>query len=267
MKHILWGKGLIALALILVLSSIGVHKLCQAIFSITDAHWYFDERFSDLGQKSIIRFGHDCCQNNFSLFVEQLKKQFPVIKDVTLCHNSSGVMNVTVESIVPKARVDDAWVVSEEGIVVNAYFFQASLLASLPLVATYNGKKKATSTKQLDCPECPQKKSGCCELDPLFTAWIVKTARPLLTTYQVIWIDQFHIRLQDPEQQSFFLQLAVETELKDYIFDAAAKIKQSLRDRGNFLRTAYDWIADLRFRDHVIIFREQRGMKHGTNTG
>ena len=80
-------------------------------------------------------------------------------------------------------------------------------------------------------------------------------------------IDQFHIRLQDREQKSFFLQIAAETKLGEYIIHATEKIKLSLIDRGYFLRTAYDWIADLRFRDHVIIFREQRGIKHGTNTG
>lgn len=260
MKRLWWGKGFIALIIVLGTCSVGVNKLCQAIFSITNAHWYFDERFSDAGQKAIIRFGDSCCNNNFSSFTEQMQKRFPIIKDITLSHDSSGTMNIKIESIVPKARIDDQSVVSEDGIVVKAYFFRQGLVDALPGASTHQVEQAQEKPVCIDCQD------GCCELDPLFTSWITKTSTELLTTYHVTWIDQFHVRLQDKEQQLFFLQIAAETELNKHILAMAQKIKSSLIDRGCFLRTTNHWIADLRFRDHVIIFREQRGMKHGTGT-
>lgn len=264
MKHLRLGKLLIILVFVFVVSSFGVHKLCQAIFSVTNIRWQFDERFSDLGQKSIIRFGQECCHDNFSLFVDQLKQKFPVIKDVTLHHTNSGQMKVAVESVTPKARVDDEWVISEDGKEIEAYFFKDNLVDALPHATTH---QKTVRDSESECPECSRQQRRCCDIDPLFTAWIAKIPSQLLSAYQVAWIDQFHIRLQDREQKSFFLQIAAETELAEQVIDATKKIKLSLIDRGYFLRTAYDWIADLRFRDHVIIFREQRGIKHGTNTG
>jgi hypothetical protein len=263
MKHLRLGKGLIVLAVVLMLSSFGVHKLCKAIFSVTDIHWQFDEQLSDLAQKSIIRFGQECCHDNFLLFVDQLKQQFPVIKDVTLHHINPGQVKVTVEGVTPKARVNEKWVVSEDGREIEAYFFQEHIVNALPYTTQLGGAQ----ARELECPDCSRRQRKCCEIDPLFTAWITETPSQLFTKYHVKWIDQFHIRLQDREQKSFFLQIAAETELREYIVHVTEKIKLSLIDRGYFLRTAYDWIADLRFRDHVIVFREQRGIKHGTNTG
>ncbi|MCA9770389.1 hypothetical protein KC460_03395 [Candidatus Dependentiae bacterium] len=256
MKRFKLSKKVVFFSFFTLLAIFGMHKVCRAVFSVLNARWYFDERLSDLAQKSIIRYSHNQDYNNFSSFSAKIQKQFPVIKSLTMCQDTTGVVTIKVESITPKVRINDKWIVDADGVRVRSYFFDDDLVQALPTLQRTSGSRAST----------------------LFFSWLKNIPVPLLKKYNITWADEFHVWLQDKKEKRFVLLSSAQQNIIEQLEKKIACIKSKLIDQGAFLYAQYSWIADVRFKNHIIVSRKNelkschslsdggRGVKNGTCT-
>lgn len=215
------------------------YKLCQAVFSVTALEWCFDPRISDLGQKSIIRFASENNYHDFSAFADVLKKQFPVIKDVVLHQKSNGVLAVGIKSITPKIRVNHQWVISEEGIRIRSDFFKEKVVNALNAIQE-------------------------CNNSALSMQWVATLPHDIFSYYTITWADRFCIWLQDKEQEHFLVLMTDELTLTSDMMIKIGRVKQQLNDQGAFFCADYYWIADVRFKDHIIVSKKRGEIDYGS---
>lgn len=178
-------------------------------------------------------------------FCQTLISQFPCVAAYELEKNASGDRVCTLEAAQPILTINNEWVLTHDGRLATVNSFNDCATHSLRNIIMPN-----FSVSDALCAAIP------------------KLSPELFQSYNVIWINDQESLLCDRLQPNFSIRFNVDSVAQSSILQQCSVIKNDLESRGFFASTSskkkpQHWIADIRFKNQIVISRNVEGAGYG----
>ena len=195
-------------------------------------------------------------------FSQSLFSQFPCIASYAIEKNASGDFSCALESAQPVLSINNAWVLTQDGRLAPSTDF--SCLATQSLRNVIMPIAAFTDT---------------------FRTSIQKLSPELFQSYTVVWLNDQEALLCDRAQTNFSIRFNADSIPLSSIMQRCAVIKNDLEARGVFASLSSKkkpqhqpsliqasqlgklwptgWIADIRFKNQIVLSRNLEGAGYG----
>ena len=183
-------------------------------------------------------------------------KKFPSIQSLVLFLSATGTITAQIKSVTPLCKVNDTFVLVDDGKVFKSALFSDTCLDLLHHVYLSQSNDKSSDVAfdffQEECVGHVPKP---------FLGMINKLSGLLFDNYCVTYQDKATWCLRDKQQKKFFILFNSTQMPNEHLLAACNKIKGTLGARGQFdARRMHNWVADTRFKDQIILFRKTGGV-------
>jgi hypothetical protein len=180
-----------------------------------------------------------------SSFDQLLLSQFPYINCYEIEENASGNRICTLQAADPVLSINNIWALTKSGRLAHLADFSCFATQSLPNVIMPN----LTITEA-------------------FITSIQKIAPEFFKSYCVIWINDQEALLYDREQPLFAIRFNADSIPHHAVIKQCTVIKNDLEARGLFANASgkkkpQQLIADIRFKNQIILSRNVEGANYG----
>lgn len=237
------GATIVALCL-------SVHIFGTRLGSITRCVFNFDNRLSPQVREQIAHAieHHVCAGQRYYTIATAITQTFPCIDGISLHHCAPGVVHCDVTSVQPLIHINDAYVVSNEGVLVSPDCFSPTLLKTL----------HAMQVDDLNKSE---------RMPNSFVVAAQALVPSLLDTYDARWIDDKKIILQEKTEPHFSLICNAQTVPNKQVLAYCQQLKEEMQTKiasaKKKVSKAQQWSADIRFEHQIVLVACQGGVAHG----
>lgn len=167
---------------------------------------------------------------------------FPCVENIILHHCAPGIVSCEITSVQPLIQLNQTYVATDQGLLLAPDYFSSTSLSMLP----------AMRSDDLYDNKC-------------MPASFVAAARaviPLLGRYDVRWIDENKIIVQEKEAPHFSIICNAHVLPNERMLAYCQQLKQEVCAKTSLkkITKTQQWSADIRFKDQVIAWE---GATHG----
>lgn len=246
MKKVLGNVKVITLLVSVVICVVLCNVIATYLFSVHSYSCLFDSKTSYCYQNEIFNFINSTKvfkRASLSSISKKIVNQFRAIKHIELTQLPTSILQVKMEVFDPQFIVNNAYIVSKNGNVFERKFFsQRAIDSCFPVVVTTE-KNKNVKTIPETCKQmifCLPKQS--------------------FEQYKIVWESETKSYMVDKKQDDFVI-IFNDTHVPDNdILSTCALLKNKLKMSKVFLKKRNTrWVADVRFKDQIVLFSEKRG--------
>lgn len=185
-----------------------------------------------------------------------VRKKFPSIQSLVLFLNATGTITAQIKSVSPLCKVNDTFVLVDDGKIFKSALFSGTCLDLLNHVYLSQSNDKSGDVAfdflQAECVAHVPKP---------FLGVVDKLSASLFDDYSVTYQNKAMWCLRDKQQKNFFILFNSTQMPNEHVLAACNTIKETLFSRGQFdARRMHNWVADTRFKDQIILFRKTGGV-------
>lgn len=236
---------------LLAACGLSMHALVARLGSVTQCVFTFDNRLSSEVSEHIALAieQHARAGNQYADIVADITQTFSCIDGIALHHCAPGTLHCTVTSVRPLIQVNDAYVVSDHGLLITPDCFSPMAMRSLRTMRVDDLNEHA-------------------RMSDTFVATAKTLISGLLDQFDARWIDDKKMIMQEKAAPHFSIicnaqtvpdkeMLACCQQLKHDI--ASSKIRPTLirasgsaSSGGREISKTQQWSADIRFEHQII---------------
>ncbi|HEV2600708.1 MAG TPA: hypothetical protein VGT41_00285 [Candidatus Babeliales bacterium] len=218
------------------------------VFAVKAYLFSFSPVFAERAKQNIIDYVKQSSMSTVSSPVAQnyqltaaIKQQFSCVKRVATQLLPSGAMRVVIDAVEPVLCVNDTYLLAAESGCISKDLFIPSCIAQLPTIRCAVG---SGSDIPVALHQCKQKFSPA-----------------LCNTYDVIWQDEFCIRLQDKQETKFSIICSAQCIPDQTCLLQCEQLKKTVFELSDARKAVRDkqWVADVRFNDQIVVYSEKKG--------
>ncbi|MFC1842197.1 hypothetical protein ACFLYU_00895 [Candidatus Dependentiae bacterium] len=264
MKRLFGDIKIIAALLACIMCLLGAKRIASYLFSIDGYACTFDSLVSQTHRNQIFNFLNENKRlRNFSLSAlsRKISKEFGVIKSIDAFQRGNGILGVTFKTFEPKFILNENYVLAENRAVFAKGVFGLFALERCKCVRLENVDiaSWAFGTGVPDTDFSGADLSGT-DLSGSCKSMIFSLPESCFLGYEITRVSDTKSYMQDKKNKKFailFCDLQVPDEK---ILLACGQIKRNLENKGEFKSRKYKkWVADVRFKDQIVIRKEIRG--------
>ncbi len=231
---ILCGLGCIA----------GLGYVLHAAFAIRECSVFLDPALSSHTHNIVKQSIQSWCADGMGLgrLVAATKNNFPFLTMVSARLVPCGHALVTCYGGKARCRVGDSLVLLESGVLAGQHVFEQGV-ADLP---------------QVHVAQWCIGREGMPARLPQF---LNRIDSALLAQYNITWRGDHDIEFCEHGSDGFTVLTSADRGIDATLLDKCRSVQEKLSDRS-----AEKWVADVRFRDQIIVFAERMRRGYGTNT-
>jgi hypothetical protein len=227
--------------------ALAIHKKCiHQTYAPSSVVVQADGLLAEHTEKALTDF----MQSNTSVpsshsFADALYARFPAVASFAVQQRPLGLYACIVQSAQPLLRVNNSFVLTDNGKIVSLADFAASAYQSLPHITVHDGRISNALYKTVQ-----------------------SLPADLLYAYSLVWIDDCQALLFDRSQPLFALRFNAGAIPSNDIIQACNKLKADLEQRGCFSATStrkkpQQCVADIRFKNQIILSWHVEGERYG----
>lgn len=236
----------IVLYICMVFSIVVAWYVYAQMYTITNVVFSFDPHIAQVKQKAITQLVHDILYRskaNTQVLSRQIKKQFSCIKFISISYEPCGLMLVTCKARKPYCFLNNKFVLTKDNIVISRNAFIPDNLTHLHTIFVDDQLLEQKSILQT-CKQC-----------------VSALPSSIFTSYDVLWKSQIEAWLHDKKER-FFIIFNLNNLPNEQLFAQCCKIKDELQPKIILKKNEW-WIADIRFTNQVIVYKDSRGISYG----
>ncbi len=212
-----------------------------SIASIHHLMFAVDDALSDQSKQLMIAYADMLCYQDYNprYLIDHLPIRFPFIKSVSVSYQGAGIALVSIDAHQPVTSINSDYIATENGQLFAAHVYSSHL--------------------NLLAIEADQE-SLCHDLSPLVSCVMAINKQHIGDTYHISWHSEHKISLYDPVLNIDLICTAEMIENFAQVEVFKEKIMHKIIPDG----TTTAWMADIRFKDQIIMAMEKRG-NYGKN--
>lgn len=228
--------------------------ICATIFSARVIHYQlntnadylivFDSLLSQDLQERIHTSINDSWKMEPSALCAEIKKQFPMIKDIVYqCKHKKKVI-FKVYTYRPIFVLNNTSVLLESGVIEDKKSYIDSCINDLYHIAlNYCQNNMCTAS-------C--------------ISWLDQNAFTIFDYFNVQWVDATTIVLSDKNSSDFKVLCDEQTKICHTLVKSCFQLKNTLKKTAPIIRGQHYWVADIRFDNQIVLYCK-RGKYEGYN--
>ncbi|MFI5332740.1 MAG: hypothetical protein ACHQVS_01420 [Candidatus Babeliales bacterium] len=222
----------------LIACGLSMHVLVARLGSVTQCVFNFDSRLSSDVSEYIAQATEQQVQagNQYKDIVAAITKTFPCIDGIALHHCAPGTVHCTVTGVNPLIHVNDAYVVSDHGVLVTPDCFSSAVVRTL-------------HTMRVDALNDHERMSDA------FIATANTLIRGILDQYDARWIDDKKMIVQEKDAPHFSIICNAQTVPNKEMLACCQQLKHEITLSKKVSKTQ-QWSADIRFEHQIVLARE-----------
>lgn len=212
-----------------------------SIAAIRHAYFSIDPLLSSQTQNTIMALMDTLHNSHYNpiYLSEYIPQRFPCVKSISFAYKGNGIACVSIEAHKPVAYINETLIAAENGSLFNASTYQPQL--ELFSLQANTELLNHDATKLIDCIQSI-------------------TNAHMSHEYHITWHSPYHVDLYDPLTH---IHLICTSQIFEHPYDIN-DFKQTIMNKIIPSGTAETWIADIRFKDQIIMAMEKRG-QYGKN--
>ncbi|MFC1841692.1 hypothetical protein ACFLYA_01340 [Candidatus Dependentiae bacterium] len=247
MKRVLGYIKIIAVLVALAMFIVAVTRTATYVFSIDGYSCKFDQNLSNTHKNEIFDFineNKEFKSSSLKLLACKIKEKFELIKSVQAFQFASGILEVKLKSFDPIFIINNDLVMTDNGNIFESDLFCQDLLASCCHVRM----------KHKDVVQLKQGVSQLCK------KMMFGLPKRCFQDYDVVVESETESFMHDKSQENFSIQFNAMNFPDEKILSECEVLKKQLEDRGEFRRRkGKRWIADVRFKNQLVLCKKVRG--------
>ncbi len=226
--------GLFLLCLIII----SCKRLLPSIFSINHFTYAIDSLITESVQQDIVNYVEQIPGKHSLSFQElayKIQEQFSFIEKTTIEHLAPDIVYIACNAQKPSSIINNSFVLTKQGCLYNKDIFLSLLTEQLPHITLFSLEKDITESliRVMNA------------IDPI-----------VFSQFTLSWVNDTKIYLYDKKQKQLSI-IFNKNQLPDKeLLNYYAHIKQKLGEQGVFAHTKKNYVADIRFKDQIVMSRE-----------
>ncbi|HEB41663.1 MAG TPA: hypothetical protein ENI08_01415 [Candidatus Dependentiae bacterium] len=225
--------GLFLLCLIII----SFKQLLPSLFSINHFTYAIDSLITESVQQDIVNYVEQIPGKHSLSFQElayKIEERFSFIEVVAIEHLAPDIAYIACNAQKPLSIINNSFVLTNQGCLYNKDIFLSLTTEQLPHITLPSLEKDITES--------------------LLT--VMNTIDPIVfSQFTLSWINDTKIYLYDKEHKQFSI-IFNKNQLPDKeLLNHYAHIKQKLDEQGVFTHTKKNYVADIRFKDQIVVSR------------
>lgn len=173
-----------------------------------------------------------------------LRERFACIKTIELALHAPGTLSIVMQSHTPCARINDEFVMTDEGTIFAAAAFHEACVARLDHVVMPSCSYTTTAVSPSVCQSIKDLPSS------------------LYENYNVQCLDDTAVCLEDKACPGFSIMCNAQSLPDEQLLYSCDQIKKDVA-QGTARSRCMCWQADVRFADQIIVSSHKRGASYG----
>jgi len=213
------------------------------IYQVSQYKIYIDPIVSQVSSDSIATYIKKMNGTEPEVLFKNLQKTFPFIKSMRARYLADGKLKVSLKSFVPRLKVNKEFALTENGELVALNSFVSSCTERLPSLTV-----------------CADDQVGPLLSDDVL-AFAHELPADLIAQCNITLTEKNDVSLQDHATSNFVIRCCSKKLPSHALREQCKKIKNEFLDTGLLCDGDSDcWIADVRFGDQIVLYRQREGV-------
>jgi len=240
------------IVLCIVVSAIVIKQSALHLFSISGFACQMDKTISQAHSHDIITFLHEQKQlRSFSLqkLSDTLKQQFPLVRSIKLNQQASGILHLQIDFFSPQLIVNQDYILADCGLLFDTQAFSSQTVSGCPAITIKSEKIGDKANSEI--------KEGIARTCKNILSLLPKAC---FAEYNIVWEDATKSWLYDKKNNNFAIVFNDFKIPNQKILSACNHLRKQLKHQESLCNEGTTrWIADIRFKDQIVLFNEDRG--------
>ncbi len=225
--------GLFLLCLIII----SFKQLLPSLFPINHFTYAIDSLITGSVQQDIVNYVEQLPEKyslSFQKLAYKIQERFSFIEVVAIEHLAPDIAYIACNVQKPSSVINNSFVLTKQGCLYNKNIFLSLITEQLPHITLPSLKKDITES--------------------LLT--VMNAIDPIVfSQFTLSWVNDTKIYLYDKEHKQFSI-IFNKNQLPDKeLLNHCTHIKQKLHEQDIFTTTKKNYVADIRFKDQIVVSR------------
>ena len=172
-------------------------------------------------------------KNSVHIAIEKIKKQFPIINEVTIAFQPQQVL-IAIKPYEPMCVINDSYVLTVNNELCLKLAFSLAALEKIPVIYVQTEDVRAVTRSLLSI--------------------INMLPSHFNNFYDLIFVNSHHVRFVDKKNPQFSILTELDQKNYSILLRQCESIKENFAIRGAFDKSV-EWIADGRFAHYIVVYK------------